>query len=1156
MQKNVYCNQPVTELHAPYHKGWASTRILLVMRLITGRSHPANRRLILNAMKLTIIFLTAACLQLSANSKAQSVTFTGNKVALEKVIAAAEKQTGYFFFYNEAILRNIEPVTVKATDMPLDLFLKEVFKKLPLDYTVRGKQIVISKKALLPVDGPAGRQLEEAPVVVPAYQVINGVVVSADFTPLSGASVRLKNSKEGTQTDLRGRFSINANAGDILVISYIGYEDKEVTLANNTLTTYIILKPSESKLDEVQITAYGQTTKRMSIGNIYTVKGEDIARNPTPNVLQALQGRVPGMFIQQQSGQPGTPISVQIRGRSTLNGNSAPLFIVDGVAYPTEALPFIFVNGQPNILRGGNVFDYINPEVVDRVEVLKDADATSIYGSRGAYGVVLITTKKGKPGNPQLSVNVRSGITLKGKSPELLNTEEYLMLRREAMKNNNNAQPTAADYDLNGTWPETRYTNWLNELQGGKAQYTSTNVSYSGGTNNINFLVGGNYNVQESIQRGAGASKQGGLNFNINTITNNRRFSINLSGLYSITQNDMLQVDFTTNSTLSALAPNAAPLFLPNGEINWAPDALSNPLGSAGTSIVSPFKMISKHTTNNITTNLDFKYELAKGLSIRALVGYNSLYGRQLYGNPSTYYNPQSAYITTSTLNLFNVRTWTLDPNINYITKLGYQGTLTARAGATLMDKVNYAQATTGNDFISDAMLYNPTFAAPANISTSYNQIPSRYLGYFGLLRYDWANKYFVNLSVRYDGSTKFGPNKQFGTFGSVGAGWIVSDERFFKALLPVVSFAKISGSYGTSGGDGISNYQFMNTYFQGTAYGGSPGLRPGVLANPELQWEQNLKRDIGLNLEFLKGGPISLDVSYYSNLTKNQLIPQPLSSITGYSTITRNSPALIRSTGLEMVLSTTNIKKKNFSWTTTINFSVPKNILVSYPQSEKLFDYAIKEGQSTNGQPMFKYAGIDPQTGAHTFYKNGVKGEWTILSGGALDQIKDRTEFVDFAPKFYGGMQNTLKYKGITLDFFLVYTSRLGPTYLGMQTYPFGIFMGNTTRDILRRWQKPGDVTDIPKLSSSFLSYLGQVNYHFSTGAYTKANYLRLNNLNISYAFPAALLKRAHIKGASIFLQGQNLLTISKYGDLDPENLGAGMAPLRVFTGGISMNL
>lgn len=1156
MQKNVYCNQPVTDQYALCHKGWLSTRILLVIRLITGRSHPANRRLILNAMKLTIIFLTAACLQLSANSTAQSVTFTGNKVALEKVIAATEKQTGYWFFYNEALLRNIEPVTVKAADMPLDLFLKEVFKKLPLEYTIRGKTIVISKKTLLPVEGPTGRQLEETPVVVPAYQAFTGFVVTPELTPLSGASVRMKSNKEGTQTDLKGKFTINANPGDILVVSYIGYEEKEVTVPNTNLPTYIVLKLSESKLDEVQITAYGQTTKRTNIGNIYTVKGEDIARNPTPNVLQALQGRVPGLFIQQQSGQPGTPISVRIRGRSTLNGNGAPLFIIDGVAYPSERLPFIFASGQPNILRGGNIFDYINPELIERVEILKDADATSIYGSRGAYGVILITTKKGKAGPPQLAMNVRTGITLRGKSPELLNTEQYLMLRREALKNNNNAQPTAADFDLNGTWPADRYTNWLDELQGGKAQTTSANVSYSGGTGNINFLVGGDYNVQQSIQRGAGANRRGGLNYNINTITNNRRFSINLTGFYSITQNNMLPVDFTTNGVLSTLAPNAAPLFLPDGEINWAPDATSNPLGAGGTSIVSPFKLIHKHTTNNFTNNLEFKYELAKGLSIRALIGYNSIYGRQLIAYPSTYYNPKSAYITSSNLNIFNTRTWTADPNINYVTKLGQQGTLTARAGASLMDRVHYAQATSGSDFISDAMLNNPTFASNANIATSYSQTPTRYLGFFGILNYNWANKYFLNLNGRRDGSTKFGPDKQFGNFGSVGAGWIMSDEPFFKGLRPLVSFAKISGSYGTSGADGIDNYQFLNTYFQGSTYQGRPGLRPGVLANPELQWEQFLKRDIGLNLEFFKDGRIALDVSYYNNLTKNQLIPQPLSTVTGYSTVTRNSPALIKSTGLEMVLNTTNIKNKNFSWTTSINFSIPKNILVSYPQSEILFDYAIKEGQSTFGIPVFKYGGVDPQTGAHTFYKNGVKGEWTFLSGGALDQIKDRTEYVDLAPKFHGGMQNTLKYKSITLDFFIALTNRTGPNYLGMQTFPFGIFMGNTTTDVLRRWQKPGDVTDIPKLTNNFLAYLGNVNYGFSTGAYEKANYIRLNNINLTYAFPAAWLKRAHIKGASIFVQGQNLLTISKYGDLDPENLGAGMAPLRVFTGGISMNL
>jgi len=1104
-------------------------------------------------MKLTLVLLTASFLQVSASGLGQEVTFSGKNVSIEKVFNAVERQTGYVFFYNGPALDAAKRVTIKATKTPLSDFLKQVFEGQPLKYIIENNTIIVSRR--VPAFMNAAAPEDEQPALV----VVKGTVLGVDNLPLAGASLSIAATRQSVNTDAKGNFVFAVEPGSTIMVTNIGYKPKEFTITEeNAQTIFVIhLEKSDSPLDEVQIVAYGTTTRRLSPGSVSTVTSEQIARNPVPNVLQALQGRVPGMFIQQNTGQPGGAFTVQIRALSSINAGP-PLFIIDGVAYPSGTLPMYIAPGSTalNNLKGGNALNYLNPAIIESISVLKDAEATSIYGSRGAYGVVLITTKKGKAGAPQLNANVNTGVTVRGTSPELLNTQQYLMLRREAFKNAGidlNSPPYNTTFyqtyilpDL-ALWDSTRNTDWQKELTGKTAVTTTANVTYSGGSGGINYLVGVNYSNQGNVQRRKGAVKTGGLNFNLNSTGPNRKLYMSLSGMYNSNVSDMMPYDFSVDYN-TLLAPNAPPLFLPDGSLNW----------ETGFNAAAAVNMIYKNVTNNTILNTEIKYIPVKGLTFRANIGYNLIGSKELRAQPTSYFIPSSnpAASTNSILNQYTVRTWTLDSNVNYTTPLGRRGRLSVTAGGTLQDQLTYVTTITGTNFIADAMLNNPSFGG--TVTSTYNQTPNRYLGYFGLIDYNWANKYIIDFKGRYDGSTKFGSNNRFGTFGSIGGAWIVSEEPWFKQGLPFISFAKLRGSVGTSGGDNIPAYSYLNTYVNSSnQYQSRTSLVPNSLANPDLEWEQNLKSEAGALVEAFNGR-ISLEGVYYRTRTTNQLVGQPLPTVTGFQLIQVNSPALITTNGVEITLNTRNVQTKSFSWTTNFNISMPHSKLVSLEavSNGALSNINYVIGKPITGIRLYKYAGVNPQTGNYNFVKGGVEGEYGFGSTVKLDQIADRTEFVDLAPKYYGGFNNSIRYKGFSVDILFNFTNRMGKNFLGSQSFAPVSSAGNTVTAVLRRWQKPGDITDVAKVSTGINALFLQNNFVNSTAAYSRATYARLANVNVSYSLPAALLKKAHITALSIYAQGQNLATFSKFGDLDPENLGAGMAPLRVITGGINITL
>lgn len=1101
-------------------------------------------------MRLTVILLTTVLMQVSASSFSQEVSLNVQRARLEKIFKAIEDQTGYVFFYNKPVLTGTALVSIEVNKAPLEFLLGELLKNQPLRYAIYNKTIIISRKEESTPNVAITLTPQQEPVVR------GSVFIKEGGGLLSGATVVNIKTKKTVLVDEKGRFVIAARPGENLLITNVGFQPRlvMVTTANYFTEFAVLMDRSTSELDAVQVLAYGKTTKRFNTGNIVTVTAEEIARNPVPNVLSVLQHKVPGMFIQQNTGLPGGSFNVEIRGRTSF-GNQAPLYIVDGVAYPAgSTLPFIDpafgTNGDSKGTRGGNALNFLDPSMIESVDVLKDADATSIYGSRGAYGVVLITTKKGKAGAPRLTASLRQSYNVRGSSPKLLNTEEFLMLRREAFANDGKT-PGAADFDLNGTWPQDRYTDWQKEITGLYAPMFDGNVSYSGGSGNLNYLVRGNFSTQKNTQKDDGAYRNLGGGFDINSTSRNRKFYFDLSGGYSSTISDLVSWDFALGN-LPLRAPNAPSLYLPDGRLNW----------ETGDNPANALNLIYKSVFNTFITNLAMEYRPISGMTIELRGGYTTIGGNELRAEPTTFFNPNSsaspAAQSNSTRLWSSKRTFTFDPNIRYSFKAGGDGRLTLNAGLTMQDVLDAENSIRGVSFISDAMLYNPAFAMDnANVTAMFNQTPNRYLGYFGSANYNWNNKYILNLVMRYDGSTKFGKNKQFGTFGSVAGAWIVSEESFFKPLREVVSFMKVRGSWGTSGGDAIGNYQFLDRYARATStYQGAMALMPSTLANLNLQWEMTRKGEVGLELGFLND-KVLLNANYYSNRTSNQLINQPLSSNTGFEAFIVNSPALIENTGFEAIITSRNINKKDFRWSTVVNFTVPRNKLLEYPNMEKFLinnNYVL--GKSINGIKLYPYGGVSPETGKYTFYKEGVLGEYDALVGG-LDQIRDRTEFVDLNPKYYGGITNDFSYRQLSLGFSIGITNRIGQNFIARQLTPPGFSAStNGSTVYLNRWQKKGDITDVPKMTTNLSAFVALNNYKFSTGAYENATYARLNNVNIGYDLPKALLQRAKLSNVRIMLQGQNLLTVSKYRDLDPENLGAGTAPYRTYTAGLNISL
>jgi TonB-linked SusC/RagA family outer membrane protein len=1101
-------------------------------------------------INLTAIFILVLSLHISARSFSQVVTISGKALTLDRVFDEIENQTGFQFIYDKAILKKVKPVTLNIKAASIEEALSQCLKGQPFTYQIEDKIITISPA--IPSNRPAAVLPPAAPAVSepPPPAIIHGTVTNDANVPLEGASILIKGTHKGTQTDAKGTFQLSGAEPDAtIIISYSGFETQQIKV--NGKTEFIVrLKPTNNPLDNVQVIAYGTNTRRMSVGSVSTVTAADISQEPVSNVMEVLEGRIPGLDISQTSGMPGASQAISIRGLNNLSSTANnPLFLVDGVPFlssplgNTGSLPGTNNQATPDLSfnSGLSPFNLLNPADIESITVLKDADATSIYGSRGSNGVILITTKKGKAGNQtQVDVNISSGFGKVGHFMDLLNTPQYLEMRHEAF-NNDGQTPNPGNAPDLLVWDTTRYTNWQKVLLGGTAHYNNDQVSLSGGSENTHFLLNASHMDQGTVYPGSFGDNKDAGHFSLDHTSVNKKFKANFSAGYLVDNNTFSDSYFVSDAL--TLAPDAPSVFTSPGQLNWANSTWTNPFAA----LTQKFHAKS----NNVTANGLVSYDIIKGLQVRTTLGYNNVQFNstdpipQASVDPALYQDGQASNTFTTS----NNETWNIEPQAEYRSILG-PGRLDVLTGATFEQMVSQQQSISAYGYLNDALLNDLGSASNWYPQTTYSKY--NYDAGFARINYILSGKYIFDLTGRRDGSSRFGPGKQFGNFGSAGAGWLFGDESFVKNALPFLSYGKLRGSYGTTGSDNIGDYGFISTYSATyNPYGGSTGLVPNNLANPYYSWQSTRKLDVGLELGFIKDR-ILFNVDYFLNRSSNQLVGYTLPSTTGFTSINYNLPATVQNNGLELQVNTVNIRTKQFTWQTSLNFTVPKNRLVSYPGlANSTNSYLYMIGQPLDIKKVLPFAGIDPATGVATYYNAEGK---LVNSLRQLSLPQDFSAPVNLDKKYYGGMQNSFQYKSWQLSFLVQIAKQLGnknmPNVAGS--------MNNQPVMVLGRWQKPGDITDIPRFAEfpALTAYQNWA-YNNTTNGYTDASFLRLKNLSLSYAMPSDLMRQLHIRTARLYLQAQNLFVITRYKyGLDPETQGYLLPPLRQLVFGIQVTL
>lgn len=1108
----------------------------------------------LHTMRLSKwLFISLLYLQLPVYSLAfvqtePKVSISGT-YTLQKIFQKIEQQTGKRIFYANSILDDQEKINIKAVNNTITEVLSQILSGKKLEWSIEPKFITIVEIRNQPAPKST---FTEADTTI----TVTGRVTNEKGEPIIGATVVVKNTKRGITTTNDGSFTLrNVIPNSLLIISNVAYLNQEVAVRSRQSIGTITLKEYVGDLDETIVIAYGTTTKRLNTGNVSTIKAKEIERSPVNNPILAVAGRIPGIQITQSTGFSGSGVDILIQGQNSLQKGSVPFYVIDGVPYTQQLLPNL-----ANILgtsgRGagdgpinGNPLSYINPADIESIDVLKDADATAIYGSRAANGAIIITTKKGKAGKLKVDINIQTGAGQVSRRMKLLNTQQYLEMRKEA-KANDGAPIFDSDYDLNGDWDQNKYTDWQKELLGKNAHYNDAQLSISGGNANTQYSVGTGYHKETTVFSNDLADEKASLRFNINGVSNDQRFHITLSGTYLLDNNKLPNVDLTQNAMQRA--PNSPALYNADGSLNWAKN-------SAGVSTIdNPIAGLTsfyKNKTINTVTNANVSYQIIPGLVLKSNLGYTNMQTDEILTIPSTIAPPEfrSTFGRTADYGTNNINSWIIEPQISFDHVVG-TGQLNVLIGTTIQQNNSSRKLIEGSGYASDLVLENVNAASDVRIpENSTIQSTYKYNAAFARINYNFQDKYILNLSARRDGSSRFGPENRFHNFGAVGAAWIFSNENFIKDELSFLSFGKLKGSYGTTGNDQIGDYAYLSLYNYNNPvvpYLGGTGLTPNKLFNPLLQWEETRKFSLGVDIG-LFNDRILLNTTFYRNRSSNLLILAQLPATTGPYSLNVNFPATVQNSGWETSLNTTNIKLKNFNWSTNINLTIPKNKLVTFDDLASSFfanDYII--GKSINTAKAYRLSGVNPTTGVYEYLDKDGK----ITNDPGSDPLNNNVYF-NRDPKFYGGITNTLSYKGFELSFLFQFVKQMGQNFIPS---PPGRTTINQPISVLNRWQKPGDIKPVQRYASNdFSIILPFYNLSGSDGVWEDASYIRLKNTSISWNFPQNWITKAKLQNCRLYMQGQNLLTFTHYKGLDPETKSSlTLPPLRIFTFGIQVTL
>ncbi|MBE9601579.1 SusC/RagA family TonB-linked outer membrane protein [Pedobacter sp. MC2016-24] len=1069
-------------------------------------------------MRLTTVIFIASLMQVSAAGFAQKITLSKSKAPLEEVIRILRLQSGFNFITTGELLDQSAEVTINVKGAEFKEVLERIFENQPITYRMYKNTVTLLPRK----ESSVIERLREA--FIPALD-LTLKITDEQGNALPGATVKILRTSKVFSTDNSGTIKLtNLEENEAIEIYFLGYETARLKAGPGL--RQISMKPEIAKLNEVVINkGYYTTTQKLNTGSAIQITSADLEKQPIANPIQALQGMVPGMYIKSNSGMSGASTTVLIRGRNSINSGLIPLYIIDGV--PFNGVPVDQQLGPAVTILGGQAngntdpLNNINPADIESMTILKDADATAIYGSRGANGVVLITTKRAGKGKPTLNVNFMSGLGEVVKQRQLLSSEAYLALRKQAFANDN-LEPTAVTAPDLLVWDQAANKNYQDLLIGNTARLNEATASLAMGADRSSLLFSGTYRDEKSVMYGGKGFKRGGFNLRGSHASSDNRLKMDLGANLSISNNNMPGADF---AAAAITIPANYPLYDPAGQLYWIRN-FNNPLGTARQALLNQ--------SSNIVLSANIYYQILKSLSFKTNLGYNMVSQKLTATNPGSAQNP--LVVTPLSSGIYNSnegKVYIAEPQLDYKTKL-WRGNLTATLGGAWQNSKNeMPYFINANTFASEALLGSYTNAA---VFTTIRSLSSdyRYVSGFGLLNYNIADKYIFNATFRRDGSSRFGPGKKYGNFGSVGTAWIFSEESFVKEKLNFLSFGKLRSSYGVIGNDQVDNYGYMDTYTTTTSsYGGNSGFYPTRIANPVFRWESNRKFEIAAELGFLKDR-IRLTSSYYRNRSDNMVVRSaPLPAQTGFVSYTENLDALIENSGVEFDLHTVPVKSNSLTWELNFNISASRNKLLNLPaELFSLYGNTYQVGKSISSYAVYK----------HTGFVDGV-AQFEDLNGDGSIRFGLTNDYYVAAPrdpKFFGGLSSGLTYKRLRLDLLFNFARQKG---IAQTAFP-GL-IGSQLSDMLDIPFKPSTLTS----SSAYSSY---ARYIASDAVIVDASFIRLRNLSLSYALPERLLGTVKAKKAQLFLRGQNLFTITNYKGLDPETQGSILPPLKMITAGI----
>jgi len=1112
---------------------------------------------------LTLLSTISVAIFAQSSSSGDRLTMTAKNVTYKEVFSEIRRQTGRVLFYGPKF-DDTRKLNVSFKDTPINEVMNFLLKDTGLSWKTRNEGILINEKDIgKPVGaGPKEVNINQSDFGTSDSQNnlidVTGTVTDEHESPIPGATVLIKGTQNGTVSNADGFFRLKGvSKGAKIVVTNISFSSKEISVKQDGHVGIVRLAKFVGQLDETVILAYSKTTNRKLTGNVASVKSKDLRTSTVNNPILAVAGRVPGIQIVQSSGVAGAGVDIVVQGLNSLRNGSSPFYVVDGVPYAQSLL-----KNFGDILRfsgrgsgdgpvNGSPLSFINPADIESIEILKDADATAIYGSRAANGAIIITTKRGRAGKMRADVNYQMGFNEVARRLELLNTSQYMDLRKEAIANGGGI-PGVSDYDLNGTWDTTKNTDWQKVLIGNKAKYRDVSMTLQGGTDNLQYYFGSTYHKETTVFDNNLSDDKISVRFNMDASSQDKKLKFNLSASFLNDNNKLPNVDLTRSAmTLPPLVPN---LRNTDGSLNWGTttDGVS--------SFMNPLAFLSEkyvNKTQNLLGNALLSYVIFHGLILKSSFGYTSLSTDEMRLSPITVIPPElRPYSTRSAIYGYNkINTWVIEPQLNYTINIG-KSDLNVLLGTSFQNSVNNRKAFSGNGYASDFVLENISAATSVAVIPSQVIISNyKYAAGFAQLSYNYNNTFLINLSGRRDGSSRFGSKNRFHNFAAFGAGWIFTNEQFFKASMPQISYGKLKVSYGSTGNDQIGDYGYLALYQTSNPpipYRGGGSLNNANIGNATLRWEETKKINIGLDLGFFNDG-VLLTTNYYRNRSSNMLIATPLPSLAGpLGGLIANLPAVVQNSGWEVSLNTINIDKKSFKWFSNINITVPSNKLVRFDDLENsTYANAYKLGQSVNIVKTIRSAGVSTQTGIYQFFDADGK-----ITNEPLSRAENFSQVFNPNPVYYGGINNSFSYKGFTLDFLVYFIKQKG------QDIPYndppGWLKTNYTTAVLNRWKKPGDEKPIQQVKYGDGSY-DVANYYqnISDAYWVNASFIRIKNIFLSYNVPLKTISKTGLGGMRVYLSGQNLWTITKYKGLDPESQSnLTLPPLRTFTIGAQISL